>query len=495
MAVVLVIITTALALAAPPLRYADSFEGPVKHLLTPEEVTRWQSVASDEEAQAFIDLFWAKRDPTPATPRNEFREEFDKRVSLADEHFTTKRTRGALSDRGRTMILLGSPFLVGNKGPARGATRNAPINSAAQWDGSVQGPRGASAMLSWTYAADKKPAFIKRKDLEILFIDDAGDGQWQFAVTPRTNPEAVLLEAARALIVSPNLAKAPSFEDVASGPATASLRTSALKKAYEQFRADEKTTVGPALLTWGQFVTPDGEIFVPVQLFVPGGSGIEAGRKLTFFGVVENAVGTVVQAYEEPVTLNASLRDAYVDKSLILRPGRYRATVGLADKDQVLALATTEMTVDKLDPSESAMSDMILSNNTFALPVAQLITDPFAFGGLKVVPKGDASFSQKDDIWYFFELRNPGVADSGAPKIQAKIEIEGKTAQEKPVKWALPWQEIETLPLKGVKNHYVLGMSFPLKDFVPGRYTVKIRVLDATLKKTYESEKEFQVTF
>ncbi|MCG6947424.1 MAG: hypothetical protein LJE93_00705, partial [Acidobacteria bacterium] len=44
------------------------FEGPEGFLLTKAEKKAWKEVASDEEAEAFIALFWAKRDPDLSTP-------------------------------------------------------------------------------------------------------------------------------------------------------------------------------------------------------------------------------------------------------------------------------------------------------------------------------------------------------------------------------------------------------------------------------------------
>ncbi|HEX2122003.1 MAG TPA: GWxTD domain-containing protein [Thermoanaerobaculia bacterium] len=83
--------------------------GPEKFLMTDEEEKAWKGVTSDAAASAFIDLFWARRDPTPGTPRNEFREEFLERVRYADASFGEKRRRGALSDRGQVYIVLGPP--------------------------------------------------------------------------------------------------------------------------------------------------------------------------------------------------------------------------------------------------------------------------------------------------------------------------------------------------------------------------------------------------
>jgi GWxTD domain-containing protein len=83
--------------------------GPEKFIMSDEEERAWKALPSDAEAAAFIDLFWARRDPTAGTPRNEFREEFLARVRFAEGSFKEKRTRGSLSERGQVYILLGPP--------------------------------------------------------------------------------------------------------------------------------------------------------------------------------------------------------------------------------------------------------------------------------------------------------------------------------------------------------------------------------------------------
>jgi GWxTD domain-containing protein len=107
--------------------------GPDKFVMTDEEEKAWKSVKTDADAAAFIDLFWARRDPTEGTPRNEFREEFLTRVRFADANFADKRTRGALTDRGQVYILLGPPehgtresmSVAGPSGMSSASARNA----------------------------------------------------------------------------------------------------------------------------------------------------------------------------------------------------------------------------------------------------------------------------------------------------------------------------------------------------------------------------------
>lgn len=55
------------------------------------------------------DRFWAKRDPLPATPINEFREQFFERVRIATDQFRESGRPGWESDRGRVFIVLGPP--------------------------------------------------------------------------------------------------------------------------------------------------------------------------------------------------------------------------------------------------------------------------------------------------------------------------------------------------------------------------------------------------
>jgi GWxTD domain-containing protein len=107
--------------------------GPEKFIMSDEEERAWKALPSDEAAAAFIDLFWARRDPSEGTPRNEFREEFLERVQYAEGSFTEKRTRGSLTERGQVYILLGPPesgkreamTLAGNSGMSSASARSA----------------------------------------------------------------------------------------------------------------------------------------------------------------------------------------------------------------------------------------------------------------------------------------------------------------------------------------------------------------------------------
>lgn len=88
---------------------AEWARGPVRWLLLPAEQRRLREISSPGVAMEFVERFWARRDPDPSTRENPFRETFYKRVEAADLLYPEGEVRGSLSDRGRALILLGSP--------------------------------------------------------------------------------------------------------------------------------------------------------------------------------------------------------------------------------------------------------------------------------------------------------------------------------------------------------------------------------------------------
>lgn len=87
-------------------------KGPVQWLLQPDERKALRRIESTSEALAFIESFWRRRDPSPLGEGNLYREIFQQRVEAADVLYGEGKTRGALTDRGRALILLGPPSHV-----------------------------------------------------------------------------------------------------------------------------------------------------------------------------------------------------------------------------------------------------------------------------------------------------------------------------------------------------------------------------------------------
>jgi len=181
-------------------------------------------------------------------------------------------------------------------------------------------------------------------------------------------------------------------------------------------------------------------------------------------------------------------------RSLSLEPGDYRGTFGIAREGKPPAIVAANLTVAGLDETIPAVSSLILSNHVYPLTEAQAPTDPYSFGGLRVVPKSDATFRQADELWYFFELRHPGInPETYSPKLTVKLSVTGKTTGGSPVTMMAPPEETPAQELKGVPGHWAVGQAMPLATFKPGEYTLAVKVTDMTSKKTYELKGQFRI--
>ena len=56
-------------------------------IITDEERAAFKQLSNDEERDNFIEAFWQRRDPTPDTEENEYKEEHYRRIAYSNEHF------------------------------------------------------------------------------------------------------------------------------------------------------------------------------------------------------------------------------------------------------------------------------------------------------------------------------------------------------------------------------------------------------------------------
>src|SRR5437660_7308454 len=88
--------------------YKKWLDEDVRYIITDEEKSAFKQLSNDEEHDNFIEAFWARRDPTPDTVENEFKEEHYARIAYANEHFAAG-IPGWKTDRGRMYIMYGKP--------------------------------------------------------------------------------------------------------------------------------------------------------------------------------------------------------------------------------------------------------------------------------------------------------------------------------------------------------------------------------------------------
>ena len=81
----------------------------VAYLIDEREHAALLSLKTDPEREHFVEQFWERRNPTPGSPDNAFKNEHYRRIGYADMHFGWRKTPGWKTDRGRVYIMFGPP--------------------------------------------------------------------------------------------------------------------------------------------------------------------------------------------------------------------------------------------------------------------------------------------------------------------------------------------------------------------------------------------------
>ncbi len=114
--------------------YKKWLDEDVVYIITDEERAAFRQLSNDEERDNFIEAFWQRRDPTPDTEENEYKEEHYQRIAYANEHFAAG-VPGWRTDRGRIYIVFGKPHRPGSDRRIRGYL---PVRRVSHDDGSFR---------------------------------------------------------------------------------------------------------------------------------------------------------------------------------------------------------------------------------------------------------------------------------------------------------------------------------------------------------------------
>ena len=153
-----------IGLAALSDQYAAFGKGPALFVMTPEELSTWKAVDNDIDAKEFIEQFWARRDPA-------FHVRFDQAVAYADQKLTSRKRRGAMTDMGKVLVILGPPT---RQREFRASAGELPPLSPSEADIRAIG-RGK--VRCWVYEA-KVPKVPRSDATEVCFDDRQGNGDW-----------------------------------------------------------------------------------------------------------------------------------------------------------------------------------------------------------------------------------------------------------------------------------------------------------------------------
>lgn len=473
-------------------------KGPVQFLMTPDEVKQWNALQTDAEADAFIALFWARRDPTPGTPANEFRDEFEARVAAADKNFSTNTVAGSLSDRGKILILFGTPTHVYRTGGSGQIAISSPGSTfgGRTTDTDADDTRDV-AKYRFLYEGQVAEKMFNAPKVEFNFIDRRNDRNPRME-TPRIDLSGAIQRVVNAAITQPNLTKLPTVQTVTvpmpetpAAPAT-TLKTASLETAIIDAKAGKVENKG-ATITYAEFLSPTGDYYVPIGLYVPASAGLTADSADTFFGVIEDSTGKRVQVFEEPAKATLSKNNSFFDYTATLPSGTYNVTVGLAKAGAPVLIATAPLQTSAIAKEAVGTSKLVLSDIIETIEAAP-VKSPFAFGRLKIVPR--SAFTNKDELGYFIEIHNPGIdTASNLPKMQAKLDLVPPTGPA----ISAPLSDVQALPLSGAPGpgEYAVISGIPLaeltKPLKPGDYTLRVKLVDTVTKKSYTVEQKFKI--
>ena len=84
-------------------------EGPVSLIATDEEQEIFDDLDTTQERLQFIRLFWERRDPLLRGPRNEYLDEFERRLTYAVENFESRREPAWKTSFGQVVMHFGPP--------------------------------------------------------------------------------------------------------------------------------------------------------------------------------------------------------------------------------------------------------------------------------------------------------------------------------------------------------------------------------------------------
>ena len=87
---------------------SKEFLSKTRYIISKEEKKAFLLLGPEKRAD-FIKEFWMRRDPTPGTEVNEYRDRYYQRMEEANRLFREGSTPGWLQDRGRIYILFGPP--------------------------------------------------------------------------------------------------------------------------------------------------------------------------------------------------------------------------------------------------------------------------------------------------------------------------------------------------------------------------------------------------
>jgi len=449
-------------------------ESPAGYLLTKDEKKEWKKITTEAQAKAFIDLFWARRNPDPKGSFNPFKADFENKVRYADEQYTWEKRRGALTDRGRVLILMGAPHYSENRFPTETVQR---IDDMAVGTDEVR----ANAKL-WYYDPQQLPDKFKAKGSRLIFTFYEEKPESNNFTLDRSHQEATMAlramsRAPEVYLLHPDLTEVPKPVSVPGGEAPTAAQLAWLDA--ESAPLNEQLRV---VSTVGVADPKNRPLWLHLEL------PADAPTLDVLAGRVSDADGEVASTFQIAAdALKAPTGTAY-HLTFPLAAGTYTVEVAGAAGGAAQILWSDEVEVPAAPVEGTWMTPI-----TFGLAVTPEETwqlgSPFGFGPLHAMPLATDELPGTAVVSYLGHIIRPGLNEAGEPEVEVKVTLKRGTQR-------LGRPLTMTLPVKAlVDDLYIYANDINL-GVLPesGTYKFEFKVTDKVSGVSVERDLELDVT-
>jgi GWxTD domain-containing protein len=483
----------------------------VRWITTDEEKSQFDALKAPAEKLRFIDWFWLRRDPTPGTPQNEFREEHMRRYQFAVKNFGAGKP-GWSTERGRIYILFGPPNSI---------QRNPMGRNAYERPSEI-----------WTY--NSLPNTQLPGSLDLNFVDFAGSGDYQlvssidqtapvrdaFGTLVMSQLEATALRRPGEIRTAEQLAE-PGIERRISDPDNLVHDFFEFQRVLDEVRKSPSLDLPPleevvkstiSFESLGLAVEADayrdqqGQAYVPVTLAVPY-RDLKARDVVTsmfysfdLLAELQDPAGQVLAQHQDQI--HAELprqRFEEIQQQIYLYqfnfaapPGSYRVQVVVRDNlGNKVGTARSALEVPDFSQSRLSLSSVTLAEALYQLPDRRWREveekEPFLFGDYKVVPSLDRRYPVGQRMGWYFQVYNYQLDPQqkrGSLRVEYFVRRRGGNLVTKVPSSYLSAPERGQLGIQSVLE---------LKGLAAGDYTLVAVVEDLVNQDTARASVDFQI--
>jgi len=503
--------------------YKKWLDEDVVWIITDEEKQAFKQLSNDEERDSFIEAFWQRRDPTPDTEENEYKEEHYQRIAYANEHFAAG-IPGWKSDRGRIYIMYGKADEI--ESHPSGGSYERPMSEGG-------GETSTFPFEDWRYR------YLEGIGQEVIieFVDTCMCGEYHMTMD-RSEKDALLYTPNAGLTMYEQMGMASKTqrfsganggERLGLGPDSASQGAKEFDR-LEQFAklqapppvkykdleeiVNSKIVLNPMpfdVRTDFVKVTSD-TVLVPVTIQMKNRDitfaskdGVQTGT-VNIFARFSTLTGKIVQTFEDPVQVmfpedqlpREAENSAVYWKAIPLRPGRYKLEIAVKDVNgDRRGVWSRGIIVPDFSDEKLATSTLIVADQMDPVPTKTIGTGSFVIGTMKVRPRvapadgKPALFKKGRDqkLNFWMQVYNLTIDDkTHKPSATFEYDIINVATNK-----AIIQKTESTESMGNLGDQVTLQKSIAAANLQPGTYRIDIKVNDNISKQTIDPSAVFAV--